>query len=95
MIMGGTDNGKIMPPWITLSEQRECRREEVNGAWGEKYAGTVSRVFPLRYLQKETRGRNVKCTYLIRMVRLNIKKHKFSQLLGIFHRFMFIIEQKT
>lgn len=24
--MGWTDNGKIMPPWITLSEQRETKR---------------------------------------------------------------------
>lgn len=26
--MGWTDNGKIMPPWITLSERRETKSEE-------------------------------------------------------------------
>lgn len=25
--MGWTDNGKIMPPWITLSERRETESE--------------------------------------------------------------------
>lgn len=40
--MGWTDNGKIMPPWITLSEQREAQsvREEDRG---ERDVGTDSR----------------------------------------------------
>lgn len=36
MIMGWTDNGKIMPPWITLSEQKE--REGGQGAKGCRYS---------------------------------------------------------
>jgi len=34
MIMGWTDNGKIMPPWITLSEQRVW--EGGKGSQGER-----------------------------------------------------------
>lgn len=33
--MGWTDNGKIMPPWITLSERRE-REERRKGGGGGK-----------------------------------------------------------
>lgn len=36
MIMGWTDNGKIMPPWITLSEQKES--EAGQGAKGCRYS---------------------------------------------------------
>lgn len=38
--MGWTDNGKIMRPWITLSEQRETESE--GGGGGERDAGTES-----------------------------------------------------
>lgn len=38
-IMGWTDNGKIMPPWITLSEpERDTGRE--GGQGRERNAGT-------------------------------------------------------
>lgn len=50
--MGWTDNGKIMPPWITLSEQRETESE--GEGWrktGERgmqvqRAGKVEKAFP-------------------------------------------------
>lgn len=38
MIMGWTDNGKIMPPWITLSEQKESE-----GGQGARDAGTAGK----------------------------------------------------
>ena len=45
--MGWTDNGKIMPPWITLSEQRETESGG-GGGGGERDAGTEERNFVLK-----------------------------------------------
>lgn len=57
MIMGWTDNGKIMPPWITLSEQKES--EGGQGAKGCRYSRQAKwrkkRLFK-RFLKCSVRG---------------------------------------
>ncbi len=61
--MGWTDNGKIMPPWITLSEQRETESEGGERKTGEggmqvQRAGQVEKLCSKSFKVHDTgRGR--------------------------------------
>lgn len=55
MIMGWTDNGKIMPPWITLSEQKESEGGKERGMQVQQASQMEKRLFK-RFLKCSVRG---------------------------------------